>query len=98
MVRYLLGKPQEERTAEEQAVVQGFMRGHKEGTAAKAKVAAERATAQRAAAEEAGSNMDRYDEVKRRFEKWWETGDGGGEEEWGAICRLHDEAMEDGEK
>ena len=99
VVRYLLGKPQEERTTEEEAVVQGFMRGHKEGTAAKAKVAAaERATAQRAAAEEAGNNMDRYDEVKRRFEKWWETGDGGGEEERGAICRLHDEATEDGEK
>ena len=73
--------------------MKGFVRGHKEGTAAK------RATTQRAAAEEAGSNMDRYDETKRRLEKWLneETGDDDGEE-YGAIARLYGEAMEDGEK
>ena len=40
VVRYLLGKPQEARATEEEAVVQGFVSGHKEVTTAKAKVAA----------------------------------------------------------
>ena len=52
------------------------------------------AATRRAAAEKAGSNMKRYDEILERFKEC----DDGDEEEWGAICRLHDEAMEDGEE
>ena len=45
----------------------------------------------------AGSNMERYGEVKRRFKALGALDDGD-EEEWGAISRLYDEAIEDGEK
>ena len=44
--------------------------------------------------------MERYGEIKRRLkalEALDALGDGD-EGEWGAICRLHDEAMEDGEE
>ena len=43
--------------------------------------------------------MKRYDEILERFEKLVneEIGDDD-EEEWGAISRLHGEAMEDGEE
>ena len=75
--------------------MKGFVRGHQEGAAAKAKeAAAELAATRRAAAKKAGSNMDRYDEILERFEGC----DDDEEEEWGAICRLHDETMEDGEE
>ena len=53
------------------------MRGHGEVTATKAKVpATEMAAAHRAATEEAGSNMDRVDEIKKKIE-----GCDGGEDE-----------------
>ena len=58
------------------------------------------AATRKAAAEKAGSNTERYGETKRRFkalEALDALGDGD-EEECGAICRLHGEAMEDGEK
>ena len=41
--------------------------------------------------------MERYGEIRRRF-KALEALDDGDEEGWGAISRLHDEAMEDVEK
>ena len=64
------------------------------------------AATRRVAAEKAGSNMGRYDEVLERSKAWgewiwrngrrvWRDGD---KEEWEAIKRLHGEAMEDGEE
>ena len=75
VVEQILWKPQEERTTAEKAihVVEELVRNHREGTAATRK----------AAIEEAGSNMKRYEEIKERFEKC----DDGDEEEWGAISR-----------
>ena len=58
------------------------------------------AATRKAATEKAGNNMERYGEIKRRFKalEALDDGDDGDEEEWGASCRLHGEAMGDGEK
>ena len=63
MFEYLLGKPKEERTATEKAVMKGFVRGHKEGTTAK------RATARRAAAE--GKSAEKA--TARKAAAGWES-------------------------
>ena len=90
-------------TEEEEAIVRGFVRGHKEVTAAKEKEAwAELAVTRRAAAERAGSNMGRYDEILGRNKALGEAGfdrkDKKAMEEWEEIKRLHGEAMKDGEE
>jgi hypothetical protein len=93
-------------TAEEEAVKKGFMRGHMEVTAAKEEEAGAarrvaEVAARRVAAEKAGSNMGRYDEILRRSRALDETFDRKDRkcmEEWEEIKRLHDEAMKDGEE
>ena len=60
------------------------------------------AVTRRAAAEKAGSNMGRYDEILGRSKALDEAGfdrkDRKVMEEWEEIKRLHDEAMKDGEE
>ena len=90
-------------TAEEEAVKQGFTRGHMEVKAAKEEEAgAAEVAARRVAAEKAGSNMGRYDEVLRRSKALGEAGfdrrDKKAMGEWEEIKRLHGEAMKDGEE
>ena len=90
-------------TAEEEAVKRGFTRGHVEVTAAKEEeAAAEWRVTKRAAAEKAGSNMGRYDEILGRSMALDWAGFGRKDrkvmEEWEEIERLHDEAMKDGEE
>ena len=74
IVTYLLKKQAEvELTADEKAMKQGYFRGHKEVTAAKEEEAgAAEAAMRRVAAEGAGSNMGRYDEVLERSKAWGE--------------------------
>ena len=71
-------------------------------TAVKEKeAAAEFAATRRAAAESAGSNMGRYDEILERnmaLEVGFDKEDEKDMEEWEEIVRLHGEAMEDGEE
>ena len=91
-----------ELTAEEKAIKQGYFRGHKEVTATKEEEAgAAEAAMMRVAAEEAGSNMGRYDEVLERSKAWGEFVRWHGKQdmgEWEEIVRLHGEAVEDGEE
>ena len=91
LVVYILGK-QGERTTEEDAVVWGFTRGHTEVTAAKGKeAAAELAATRRAAAEKAGSNMGRYDEILERnkaLEVGFDKEDEKDMEDWEEDCEV----------
>ena len=104
-VRSIMGKQSKvgvKLTAEEEAVKQGFTRGHMEVTTAKEKEAgAVKAATRRVAAEKAGSNMDRYDEIlerSRALDDGFDRKDRKDMEEWEEIKRLHGEAMKDGEE